>query len=1795
MKSGLICILLALCAVISGGAEENNLKFYASFDRSAEPELALDGAGLREAGKLSFVEGKYGKALHFSRKDSPGDLQYNLGGIFSRNEWTVAMWVRPDQPGNANYGSREPGRNLFRTNLGWECGNIFAGFDNWGKFILNHFDAKNRYRGVAFSSLGFAPGEWVHLAFGCRNGKHRVFINGNEAACTKNEDVTEPGPLQTVLRLGSMDFRAGDQFEGAIDELKLFDKCLTAEEVREAMESTPGKVRRKTLVYDPFEGETAPAGAGSFTASELVFPSGGGVKIIRHGYDRRGSLVLERIPGLGGPAVSLSCRFTPEWNGADDRGTHGILYADAPGLRCELAKRGEKLAFTLASGGNRHEITLDAAPLKKGIPATIAAGFDLVSGELYLALDGTVERKRTAPVPPSAAGAATGKLGVGDLPDTDVYARTQAEGTIAELFAVDAFVLPDELARLHAAERAAWERKRAGETLAQLPVRPAELPLWSLNGAETVSTATRRRMTLNALWRFQLTAPDRPFDVRNWEYLAVPGRYSGQGNGLADCEFYRRNAQLARLPRNADYHGRSPYDYVSGYFERAFRADPAWRGRQVIFLLDELSRSQKGTLYLNGRKLADLPEGAFFEIPLPAERLKFGEDNFLTIHAVDDGGYWNWRGIKGDTALLIKPPVTAEYPGIVTSVTRKTITFELTLRNRSAAPATLRAEARIAGGDAPDAFVSPDVTLAPGEEKTISFGGRWENPRLWSPDTPHLYTAHFQLKSSSGTLIDEPEPVRFGFREFELRGRDYYLNGSRIHLFNHDGWANASSDPEEARRVARTLKRLGYNSVRTLFPVEAKDNYPDNIMRICDEEGLLQFVNLDGVTGREFAIWNDPEVRRNLETRMAASIRRRRNHPSCVMYFLSSNFLGYGWDYHPLKMADGYLPAFQKSRAGICSEAVKIMRKYDPSRPFFFQAGGNFGPVITSNAYFCWWPQAERNAWPEVWSTIGTKPLHIIETGFPYIRSFYGMDLQYPGEKPLFYYENLARYYGPAVYRDSDREMLASTAASTQGKAAEVYYDAPWHQKLRSDLLRETIPLWRSFGISGICPFSEIHYAFRKHAPHRTSHTAKAWEVEAPEFRRFGWTPDLRKIQYQSDIDPSRPLPVASALADALAPRLTLLDGGAAAPSDRRRNYFGGETLRKGLTLINDTQAETRFETGWRLLDAAGKTVAGNRTGELLAPGETARLPVEVKLPAVSSRSSFRLTAAGAARALEITVFPRPAARRADSVALYDEKGLTAAALQAAGITCRNAAGLDTLDGITLLAVGRESLTPEFASFALRMHLKERIDAGKLNVLFFEQTPEALAGLGLRARPVYAREVFLSPALSLPGLSDGDCRDWAGNGTLAPSEQPPAPETEESVASPLWHWSNRNMVASYPLRRPVEGDCRILATCGMDLLYTPLLEMRSGAGRIVFCQLEISGRSEPDPAALLVASGLVTAYAAPNPEREETEFLAPAAVTPAETAGYLEKVRNGAVLLAPPGSGPLFGLREKTENVNRFAFTPAGKAHWPDLTERDGFLRAPQTLTVLSGKGLIPLTLPAFAAELRYGRGRIIFLETPADPQREERERGRKNGPDSSAEWSAEILAERFAQLRNRIIAANGPGLPSTAERLERPLAAGQQLDLSGRWEFKAGDGGKPETVVVPGFYNLQLPHHEGFVGIAEYRRTVTLPEHFRGRELLLDLGAVDDLDESFVNGVKIGATGEETAGYWAARRRYPVPADLTQSGRLDIVIRAENLRGNGGITGHARLLLPEKDEDASEYPYTGLNARYDTETHVRW
>lgn len=1811
MKTFYSFLALSFCSALltcGDDVEKNHLKLYASFDNSAKPEIALDGSGLRSAGKLYFTEGKSGKGVRFSRKSDVGDLLYNLGSTMNGREWSVAMWVYPEEEREKN--AKAPGRNLFRTNLGWETGNVFAGFDNWGRFILNHFDAEKKYRGAAISASAIPFREWTHLLFGYREGKHVIYLNGIEASYTRNNDVRKPGPNQTVLRIGSMDFRSRDLFGGIIDELKIFNRLLTPDEAKQIMESTPGKEQVKQLLFAPFEGEIDASGISGFSAAQLLFTqgkNGEGVKVVRHGYDRKGSLVLNGISGIGEKAVSIVFYFLPDWNGAEDSAVHGLFHVTAGTLKYGLAKQGKQLLFSIQSDGKTQEITLPAALLKKGKAARIAAGFDFERKKLFLSVDG--QKKEGALALTFTNAQPTGSMIVGDVPGNDTYSKTQSEGVIDELLAVAGLHTPEELAKRQEAASKKSGKLRKG-TIAITPVKEQEKALWDLKGAERITTPTREKITLNALWRMQLTDRDLPFDPASWIYLAVPGRYSGQGNGMTDCEFYMRDANLKKLPRNAWYRGKNPYTFTNGWFERAFVVPESWKGRQIVLLLDELSRSQKGTVYLNGREIAKLNYGKFFELPLRQDLLRFGKYNTLTIHAVDDGQYWAWRGIKGDTWIEVRPWIYAEYPWIGTSVKNGTATFEATVRNTSDKPETVFVEAKISGENAPAAARSSAVRLKPGESKKIVFTSPWKNARFWSPETPYLYHCTFTVKNAENKTIDVLPPVRFGFREFELRGRDYYLNGKKIHLFNHEGWANSSSDLNEARRVARTLKRLGYNTIRTNFPAEAKDNYPENIMRVCDEEGLLQLVGIDGVTGREFALWNNPTVRKNLEERMAAMIRRWRNHPSNIIYFMSTNYLGYGWDYHPLKLADGYQPKFQMKKYQTCMEGVKIMRKYDPSRPFFFQAGGNFGEIITNNAYFCWWPQTERNAWPEVWSRIGKKPLHIIETSFPYWRSFYGMDLKYPGQKPLFYYENIARYYGPEVYRDNDPEMRRSVALSTRGKSAEVYYDVPLHQKLRCDLLKETIHFWRGFDMSGICPFSELLYAFRRNAPHRTNHTCKEWEVDVKDFRRVGWNADLRKLQYQVDINPDRPLPVAKALKEALAPKLVFLDGGAEEPVDKTHNYTSGGTLAKRIVLINDTLKDAEFRGRWTL---AGKSGTFRET---LKPGEVRHLPLSIPLPKVSARTEYQLTVETEslpAVSRKIAVFPAPTVPVEGNVALYDPKGLTAETLKRLNIKTADASKLTSLKGIRLLLIGREGLTPDFMPPARKLRLQEAVDSGKLNLLVFEQKPEALALLGLKTTPIYAREIFPGHGFSIPGMKAEDFSQWAGNGTLAPSKQPPAANTEDTVASPLWHWNNANLVSSYPIRRPVEGDFRVLLACGKDLIYTPLLEFKSGKGRILFCQMEISGRTERDPAADLLAAHLIAEYAGENRNTVSTgRLLAPETIKAGEIPGLLEQVRKGAVLIVPAGSASLFGVSAKAQEVGSFDLTAAGRKYWPLFTARDTYFRAPQHLNILSGTDLVALTKPAFAAERKLGKGKLLFLEFPRDVQKEELARGMKSGVDSSVVWSAEILADRFRQMRTLVEAACGKRFPSLAQRFEQMYLADRSLNLNGTWSLRTDPQKRGEKlgwqtsaafaetkgwepVPVPGYFNNLLPHVGTFLGTVWYRRSVELPADLRGKELLLDLGGVDDLDDTFVNGTKIGHTGEDTEGYWSARRLYPIPASLTKRGRLDIAVKSENLRGNGGITGYARLLVPGKQTDRSPFPYTGLHGTYHTESHVRW
>lgn len=146
--------------------------------------------------------------------------------------------------------------------------------------------------------------------------------------------------------------------------------------------------------------------------------------------------------------------------------------------------------------------------------------------------------------------------------------------------------------------------------------------------------------------------------------------------------------------------------------------------------------------------------------------------------------------------------------------------------------------------------------------------------------------------------------------------------------------------------------------------------------------------------------------------------------------------------------------------------------------------------------------------------------------------------------------------------------------------------------------------------------------------------------------------------------------------------------------------------------------------------------------------------------------------------------------------------------------------------------------------------------------------------------------------------------------------------------------------------------------------------------------------------------------------------------------------------------------------------------------------------------------------------------------------------------------------------------LPATGEE---PLPAIPVTE--GEWRFAPGDdpAWREPSLDDFGWQVVQLPASwEAHSGYTEdnvygwYRRRIDVPGDLRGREVILSVGKVDDVDETFVNGVKVGGLGEFPPGYqsaWDKPRRYRVPAGLLHGDGADLIaVRVFDGTGNGGL-----------------------------------
>ncbi|MGB3541733.1 beta galactosidase jelly roll domain-containing protein, partial [Rubrivirga sp.] len=164
----------------------------------------------------------------------------------------------------------------------------------------------------------------------------------------------------------------------------------------------------------------------------------------------------------------------------------------------------------------------------------------------------------------------------------------------------------------------------------------------------------------------------------------------------------------------------------------------------------------------------------------------------------------------------------------------------------------------------------------------------------------------------------------------------------------------------------------------------------------------------------------------------------------------------------------------------------------------------------------------------------------------------------------------------------------------------------------------------------------------------------------------------------------------------------------------------------------------------------------------------------------------------------------------------------------------------------------------------------------------------------------------------------------------------------------------------------------------------------------------------------------------------------------------------------------------------------------------------------------------------------------------------------------------------------DGPIALATTQ-LPNPTGPVFVADLVGAWQFAPGDDlgwASPDlededwdTIQVPGVWERQgYRRHDGF---AWYRKTVTLTGADANRDLLLVLGAIDDLDQAFVNGNLIGGTGDIEArtvegDEWLTPRAYPIEAGLLHAGDNVIAVRVYDGPNEGGIhQGPVGLMTP--------------------------
>ena len=193
-----------------------------------------DVSGNREVALLhnaKLIDGVLGQAALFDGKSTHATFLAEMGPLNRTNELSIACWVRTKHSGGWILAQRAARAGPSAPD-GPARGEFMFGLDEDGR---PHFSNLSYGYGIkASATKAITDGEWHHVVFACKDGKYAFYIDGKLAGLGKGTARDVRG---LPLSMGYDHRRKCDYFQGALDDILIYDNALSKRKVLEIYQS----------------------------------------------------------------------------------------------------------------------------------------------------------------------------------------------------------------------------------------------------------------------------------------------------------------------------------------------------------------------------------------------------------------------------------------------------------------------------------------------------------------------------------------------------------------------------------------------------------------------------------------------------------------------------------------------------------------------------------------------------------------------------------------------------------------------------------------------------------------------------------------------------------------------------------------------------------------------------------------------------------------------------------------------------------------------------------------------------------------------------------------------------------------------------------------------------------------------------------------------------------------------------------------------------------------------------------------------------------------------------------------------------------------------------------------------------------------------------------------------------------------------------------------------------------------------------------------------------------------------